>query len=84
MSKEQQMLHEISVIDFALKDLTLYLDTHPSDQKAMEYFNHYNRIKNRLSRDFSMQYYPLTTDMADSTRQWRWGMAPLPWEGGCN
>lgn len=83
MSGEQQMLKEISMIDFVLVELTLYLDTHPYDRSAMEYFNHYSRIKNRMSREFSAKYYPLTTDMAESNREWRWGAAPLPWEGGC-
>lgn len=82
MSAEQQMLHEISIVSFVLVDLMLYLDTHPFDRNAMEHFNHYSRIKNRLTREFSTRFYPLTKDMAESTKEWRWGMAPLPWEGG--
>lgn len=78
-----RMLKDISIVDFVLVDLTLYLDTHPYDQNAMEYFNHYSRIKNRMSREFSMKYFPLTKDMAESNKEWRWGSAPLPWEGEC-
>ncbi len=83
MDNEKQMLKDISMIDFVLVDLMLYLDTHPYDRNAMEYYNHYNRIKNRMEKEFSMKYYPLNKNMADSTKEWRWGMAPLPWEGGC-
>ena len=83
MGNQEQMLHDIGVLDFVLVDLMLYLDTHPYDCKAMEYFNHYSRIKNQMSREFSQKYYPLTKDMAESNKEWRWGMAPLPWEGGC-
>ncbi|MBO4982069.1 MAG: spore coat protein CotJB [Lachnospiraceae bacterium] len=83
MGNQEQMLHDIGVVDFVLVDLMLYLDTHPYDCKAMEYFNHYSRIKNQMSREFSQKYYPLTKDMAESNKEWRWGMAPLPWEGGC-
>lgn len=78
-----RMLNDISIVDFVLVDLSLYLDTHPFDHEAIEYFNHYARIKNKMSRDFSMRYFPLTTDMAESNKEWRWGAAPLPWEGEC-
>ena len=78
-----RMLNDIRIVDFVLVDLSLYLDTHPFDQEAMEYFNHYVRIENKMSRDFSMRFFPLTTDQADSKKEWRWGAAPLPWEGEC-
>jgi len=50
----------------------------------MEYFNHYTRIKTQMEREFSREYYPLRKDLAESNKEWRWGNAPLPWEGGCN
>lgn len=83
MSSQDQMLKDIGIVDFVLIELTLYLDTHPYDRNAMEYFNHYNRIKNQMVREFSQKYFPLTTDLADCSKEWRWGMAPLPWEGAC-
>lgn len=83
MSQKEQMLKDIGMVDFALVELALYLDTHPFDRAAMEYFNHYNRIKNQMEREFSQRFYPLTKDYADSNKEWRWGMAPLPWEGVC-
>ena len=83
MDNKERLLNDINVIDFALVELTQYLDTHPYDCNAMEYFNHYARIKNQLMKDFSMKYYPLTKDLAESNKEWRWGMAPLPWEGVC-
>ena len=68
---------------FRGNELVLYLDTHPDDRRAMEYFNHYNRIKMQMEREFSQKYFPLNTGLADCSKEWRWGMAPLPWEGEC-
>lgn len=51
MNSEEKKLHDIGIADFVLTDLMLYLDTHPSDQKAMEYFNHYARIKTQMERN---------------------------------
>ena len=83
MGNREQMLHDIGVVGFVLVDLSLYLDTHPHDRNALEYFNHYNRIKNQMTREFSQKYFPLTTAMAECNKEWSWGMAPLPWEGEC-
>ena len=80
---QQRMLNDIGIVDFILVDLMLFLDTHPDNKEAMEYFNHYARIKNKMVRDFSMMYYPLTKDHAESDTEWRWGYSPLPWEGEC-
>lgn len=83
MNNKEQMLKDIGIVDFVLVELMLYLDTHPLDRSAMEYFNHYARIKNQMTKEFSMKYYPLTKEQAESSKEWRWGAAPLPWEGVC-
>lgn len=83
MNDKEQMLRDIGIVDFVLVDLVQYLDTHPHDQQAMDYFNHYSKIKNQMTKEFSQRYFPLTKDLAESNKEWRWGSAPLPWEGGC-
>ena len=84
MSSEEKKLYDIGIADFVLTDMMLYLDTHPSDQKAMDSFNQYESITPKMEREFAREYYPLRKDLAESNRDWRWGSAPLPWEGGCN
>ena len=83
MSNQQQLLRDIGIVNFVLTELTLFLDTHPHDQNAMEYFNHYNRMRNQMEKEFSQKYYPLSLRLADCSNEWRWGEAPLPWEGEC-
>ena len=36
-----QLMHWINVVSFAVVDITEYLDTHPNDEEALKYFNHY-------------------------------------------
>lgn len=38
-NERQRLLTEISKVDFVLKDLNLYLDTHPYDQQAIDRFD---------------------------------------------
>ena len=83
MNQKEQLLHDIGIVSFVVTELTLYLDTHPNDKNAIEYFNHYNRMQNQMEREFSQKYYPLTVSMSDCASEWRWGSAPMPWEGGC-
>lgn len=83
-NEQERMLFDIGTISFVLMDLTLYLDTHPYDREAMEYFNHYSRIRAGMMKDFASRYYPLTLSNAEGcSKEWTWGLAPAPWEGVC-
>lgn len=80
--EQKKLLHEISVVDFILVEMTQYLDTHPFETHAIDYFNHYCRLKNQLMKEYSAKYYPLSISTADGySKEWRWGLAPNPWEG---
>lgn len=81
-SESNRMLTDIGIIGFVLVELALYLDTHPRDREAMEYFNHYARIQTQLKQDFADKYYPLETTLSQDTKEWTWVLAPMPWEGG--
>ncbi|WRU96984.1 spore coat protein CotJB [Priestia filamentosa] len=54
-----QELEEIQAIDFVLVELTLYLDTHPNDQQAMQQFNEYAKYAKKLKRNFEAKFGPL-------------------------
>lgn len=84
MTQKEQLLNDIGTVDFAMVELMLYLDTHPTDKSAMEYFNHYGRVKQQMEREFSQKYFPLKKEYSDCNMEWRWGMTPMPWEGVCD
>ena len=46
---QAKLLQQVREASFALIDLGLFLDTHPRDEKAMDYFNRYQQQK-RISR----------------------------------
>ncbi len=79
------LLHEISKVDFAVVEMTLYLDTHPHEREAIAYLNHYVKLKNQLVKEYSYRYEPLSVDFANESNdnKWHWALAPMPWEGGC-
>lgn len=77
------LLRDISIVDFVLVDLIEYLDTHPHDCKALDYFIYYSRIKKQLMQEFADKFYPLSPYLSTDQNEWSWGLAPLPWEGEC-
>ena len=84
MQSMEALLGWIHMVSFAVNDITLYLDTHPHDKKALEYFNNYSSLRKQALEEFAEAFYPLTIDtVTPCTGQWDWACSPLPWEGGC-
>ena len=85
-SEQEKLLHDIGVLGFVVIELSLYLDTHPTDQNALKYFNHYNRLANQARQEYSAKYTPLTISCAgvSACNDRQWALAPGPWEWGCN
>ena len=84
-NEQEKLLHDIGILGFIVIELTLYLDTHPTDRNAMEYLNHYNRMSNQAKKEYSKKFGPLTVALADTSdcNDWNWATLPMPWEGGC-
>ncbi|WP_053363089.1 spore coat protein CotJB [Bacillus sp. FJAT-27251] len=74
-----QRMEEIQAVDFVLVELTLYLDTHPTDQAAMQQYNQYAQYSRQLKKEFEKIYGALQhNSFTDSN--WSWGSAPWPWQ----
>ena len=78
-------MNTINEVSFAVDDIKLYLDTHPDDEKALDFFKEKSMIRNEALKAYAAQYGPLTIDTGDDTcsLQWDWVMQPWPWEGVC-
>ena len=44
---KQQMLNWIDMVSFTLYETALYLDTHPTDKEALEFYNHFLGMRKR-------------------------------------
>lgn len=81
----EELLNTINEVSFAVNDITLYLDTHPEDQEAMEFFREKVMMRKEAMEEYARRFCPLTIDTADDdcSRRWEWVMQPWPWEGEC-
>lgn len=82
---KRELLKKINEVSFAVDDISLYLDTHPCDEKALAYYQEMSEIRNKALKEYAKCYGPLTIDTANEScsRQWEWVQQPWPWEGGC-
>jgi len=81
----RELLNEINKVSFAVNDVTLFLNTHPDNQEALQYFAECNRKRQNVLEKYADQYGPLTLDSTcDEPMCWRWNQNPWPWQkGGC-
>lgn len=85
-SPQAKKLNEINTVSFAINDLTLYLDTHPTCEKGLSLLKDLLKKRLDLLAEYAEEYVPLThlsmiTGTPD-TREYGWPEGPLPWEGG--
>ena len=80
--EKEEMLQQIRCYDFAINELALYLDTHPTDEKALCLHKKYCREAKDLKDKYQKIYSPLTINFP--CNKWRWLEEPWPWEGGMN
>lgn len=85
MSKMEQknLLFYIDAVSFAALDASLYLDTHPNDAEALEYFHHFNKARQQALHEYAVRFGPLTLNGAQTDDTWKWATQPWLWEEDC-
>jgi spore coat protein JB len=81
-ASREAMMMQVRQAAFAAFDAHLYLDTHPCDTQALQYFYQMREAARNAREAFEAQYGPLTANAANDTNYWAWVSGPWPWEGG--
>ena len=76
----EKMLDEIRCLKFAITDIAQYLNTHPTDRKALCLHREYCQQLKDLSDKYQRIYGPLSIYFPCNS--WRWLEDPWPWERG--
>lgn len=81
MSKKTSLLNRIQVCDFALKEANLFLDTHPQNKEALDYFLKHKALREQAYNEYVSTYGPLTPLDYSGNGDWSsWTNNPWPWE----
>lgn len=76
----QKLLMFITECGFAVDDAVLYLDTHPEDKQALEYYETYKKLYRQAVAEYSKLYGPMSDEDVNSCNYWAWVKDPWPWE----
>lgn len=76
---ENALLMRVYETGFALDDVTLYLDTHPTDSDALNYYKYAKKLNEDAVKAYEEVYGPLMINRvtADS-----WDWVENPWANG--
>lgn len=76
----EEMLEQIRCLNFAIVDVSEYLNTHPEDAKALCLHKEYAKRYKDLKEKYQKVYGPLSIYFP--CNKWRWLEEPWPWERG--
>ena len=79
---KEGLINAIRAYYFALADLTLFLDTHPTNKLAIELYNRYIINFNQAMNQYESLYGPLTIFSAQSNLNHFDWVKNMPWERG--
>lgn len=71
----------IQVLEFALHETILYLNTHPCDCEALRYYYKIKCSLDKAERIYNRRCGPLTNKDVNTEYGWEWAQSKWPWEG---
>ena len=80
MNEREKLLKRVQMFDFILVELNLFLDTHPDNAEALDYFEQYQYLKNQAVTQYETKYGPLRAEDFNGTKYFDWVKGPWPWE----
>lgn len=83
-NKKDELLYKIQVLGFAIKDINLYLDLHPTETRMINTIQKYKSELDKLKKEYDKLYSPLCIEDVSSTVKWTWIDNPWPWDKGGN
>ena len=84
LSREQLFMW-VNQLSFCADDMMLYLDTHPDDKDALEYYNQCREVLKMAKIGYESKYGAFTLCNVSKLSEWNWNEGPYPWdnsEGG--
>lgn len=79
--EQKNLKRYIDLVSFAALDCAMFLDTHPSNSEALEFFEYYKDARKQALKEYSSRFSPLTLDTVPKGADfWAWAKEPWPWE----
>jgi spore coat protein JB len=80
VQSRQALLNRVMMQDFEALELALYLDTHPTDTRALAMHRAAAERAKALREEYEARFGPLTQMGVRSDTRWTWVDNPWPWD----
>ncbi|MEZ4358162.1 MAG: spore coat protein CotJB [Eubacteriales bacterium] len=81
MTEKDKLMRNVQATSFAMDDVILYLDSHPHDRNALNYYEKYKRMRNQAMEEYTSRFGPLNAyEVNVNNNSWAWVASPWPWE----
>ncbi len=82
--EERRMMELVQQADFVVIELTLYTNTHPNDEEALQQWREAIKKAAQVRRQYENRYGPLSLASVPTEKAleigWRWNQTPWPWQ----
>lgn len=81
-----EVLKNLTELDFMSVDLGLYLNTHPTDTAAIAEYNKIIKAADMVREKYESEFGPLCSfrSYARDPQNWTWEKEPWPWDASFN
>lgn len=79
-TERESLLLEIMELSFAINDINLYLDLHPTDEELLRKFRCLVEKSCMKEMEFVKKYGPIDLIDSDDTQSFNWIDDPWPWQ----
>lgn len=80
MSERDKMMKKLMALSFMMYDAHLFLNSHPKDKQALEFYNKYKTLYEEAVKDYEKKFGPITAAGVGDSNTWTWATTPWPWE----
>ena len=80
VADKHALMKNIYELGFILTETNLYLDTHPNDMEAIEYYAQIRDKYCNYMTKYADYYGPLDKLHISNDNYWMWVSTPMPWE----
>lgn len=80
----KELLKRLSIMDFMLLDLGLYLNNNPDCKHGLALHNQVSRDATTIRKQYEENFGPLRMCVENHCDDWQWTKSPWPWEADAN
>ena len=82
MNEKMKLRRRLYELDFAIYELTLFLDSHPESARALELMREYREKRDAVMAEYREKFGDLiiTANDAPTEGSWKWIDGPWPWD----